>query len=224
MASRVPALTTKELSLETGPDFARLFSQKNGWNHCWCMHFHQPRSLPEDQRLASRAKRAMRNRRQKKELVERGGSHGVLVYAKGEPVGWCQCGLREELPRIDNSRPYRGLAPEGTEKLWRITCFVVAKQYRRRGVASSALRAALQATWSRPGSTRCSTQVLVRKSNRSPSREPEAYCPTRRGTTSTAALVSAAAFLRVPLLPAPSRYFSRTTTSFFNSSAPSGCW
>jgi hypothetical protein len=57
-----------------------------------------------------------------------------------------------------------------------------------------------------------------------PGRYPEAYCPTRRGTTSTAALVSAAAFLRVPLLPAPSRYFSRTTTSFFNSSAPSGCW
>src|SRR6266436_3427251 len=151
MASRVPAFTTKELSMETWPDFARLFSQKNGWDHCWCMHFHRPRSLPKDQRLASRAKRAVRNRRQNQELVERGRSHGVLVYANGEPVGWCQCGLGEELPRIDNRRKYRGLAPEGTERLWRITCFVVARQYRRRGVASTALRAALQAIKSQGG-------------------------------------------------------------------------
>ncbi len=26
---------------------------------------------------------------------------GVLVYAKGEPIGWCQYGTREELPRVD---------------------------------------------------------------------------------------------------------------------------
>jgi len=30
----------------------------------------------------------VRNRRQKKELVEHGLAHGILVYAKGEHVGW----------------------------------------------------------------------------------------------------------------------------------------
>ncbi|MFL6350541.1 MAG: GNAT family N-acetyltransferase [Bryobacteraceae bacterium] len=88
----------------------------------------------------------MRNRREKKDLVERGCSHGVLVYAQGEPVGWCQYGPKEELPRITNSRKYRGLATESnSERVWRITCFVVDKKYRRRGVATAALKAALKA-------------------------------------------------------------------------------
>ncbi len=111
------------------------------------MHHHtQSYSLPENKRLRTRAERAVRNRREKRELVDKGYSHGILVYANGEPVGWCQYGPKEELPRIDNSQKYRKLALEdGKDKLWRITCFVVDKKYRRRGVASAALRAALEA-------------------------------------------------------------------------------
>jgi GNAT superfamily N-acetyltransferase len=146
------AYTTKELSSKTWPDFEKLFSQKNGWDFCWCMHFHRPRSLPKNKRLRTRAERGVRNRREKRELVERGRSHGILVYAKREPVGWCQYGPREELPRIDNSRNYRGLAPEsGKEKVWRITCFVVDKKHRKRGIASAALKATLTAIRSKGG-------------------------------------------------------------------------
>ncbi len=152
MASQVPAYTTKELSKKTWPDFERLFSQKNGWDFCWCMHFHRPRSLPKSQSLHSRAERGVRNRREKRELVEKGCSHGILVYAKGEPIGWCQYGPKEELPRFDNSRNYRGLALErGKVNLWRITCFVVDKKYRKRGVASVALKAALEAIRNKGG-------------------------------------------------------------------------
>ena len=116
------------------------------------MHFHRPRSLPKNKRLRTRAERGVRNRREKRELVEKGCSHGILVYADGEPVGWCQYGPKEELPRIDNSLKYRDLAPEdGVERLWRITCFVVDNKYRRRGVASAALRAALEAIRNRGG-------------------------------------------------------------------------
>jgi len=94
--------------------------------------------------LQTRAAKSVRNRREKKNLVEEGLAHGILVYAHGEPVGWCQYGPREELPRIDNYRKYRELAPErGAERLWRITCFVVDKKVRRRGIARAALRAAL---------------------------------------------------------------------------------
>jgi GNAT superfamily N-acetyltransferase len=152
MASQLPAYTTKELSKKTWPDFERLFSQRNGWDFCWCMHFHRPRRLPKNKWLPTRSERGVRNRREKRELVERGNAHGILIYAKGEPVGWCQYGLREELPRIDNSRKYRGLIPEGaTERLWRITCFAVLKKYRKRGVASAALKAALEAIRSKGG-------------------------------------------------------------------------
>jgi GNAT superfamily N-acetyltransferase len=146
MASQALAYTTKELSTKTWPDFERLFSQKSGWDFCWCMHFHRPRGLPKNKWLPTRAERGVRNRREKRELVERGCAHGILVYSEGEPVGWCQYGPQEELPRIDNSRKYRELVPEGSpERLWRITCFAVLKKNRRRGVATAALKAALEA-------------------------------------------------------------------------------
>jgi GNAT superfamily N-acetyltransferase len=152
MASQTPARATKELSKKTWPDFVRLFSQKNGWDHCWCVHFQRPCSVPKSEWLPTRAERAVRNRRVRRKLLESGRSHGILVYEKGEPVGWCQYGPREEFPRIDNGRNYRGLAPEGgAEKLWRITCFVVDRKYRRRGIAGTALKAALEAIKKRGG-------------------------------------------------------------------------
>jgi GNAT superfamily N-acetyltransferase len=151
MSPQEPSYTTKELSKRTWPDFAKLFSRGNGWGFCWCMHFHRPCGLPKSQWLRTRAERGVRNQREKLELVERGCAHGILVYANGEPVGWCQYGLREELPRIDNSRKYRGLAPKGTETLWRITCFAVLKPYRKRAVASAALNAALEAIRNKGG-------------------------------------------------------------------------
>lgn len=126
MPSPLPTYTTKELSKKTWPDFVRLFSQGSGWDFCQCMHFQRPRSLPKEQWLRTRAERGVRNRRQKRALVEQGRAHGILVYANGEPVGWCQYGPREELPRIDNKRIYQGLAPKGPERLWRITCFAKA--------------------------------------------------------------------------------------------------
>lgn len=116
------------------------------------MHHHGPHSLPKNKQPQSRAERSARNRRKKRELVEKGCAHGILVYAKGEPVGWCQYGRRDELPRIDNSPKYRKLALEnGKDKLWRITCFVVDKNYRRRGVASATLEATLEAIGNKGG-------------------------------------------------------------------------
>jgi GNAT superfamily N-acetyltransferase len=142
--------STKELSKRTWPDFEKLFLKQgvvgDGW-WCWCT-YHQVSSysLPENQQPGTRAERAVRNHRQKEELVVKGCAHGTLVYSKGEPVGWCQYGRREELPRVDNTQNYRRLSLEdGKERLWRITCFVVDKQHRRHGVATVALKASLEA-------------------------------------------------------------------------------
>ena len=154
MASQVSGYTTGELSKKTWHDFERLFETHPapGAYPCLCMYNHRPGSLPESQKLLSSVKRAARNRQQKRELVENGCSHGILVYTNGEPVGWCQYGSQEELPRIDNNPRYRKLAPAGDRnRLWRITCFVVAKKYRQRGVASAALKAALKAIRNKGG-------------------------------------------------------------------------
>jgi ribosomal protein S18 acetylase RimI-like enzyme len=142
--------STKELSGTTWADFERLFVKQgvvgDGW-WCWCTHHHvSSYSLPENKQPRTRAERAVRNRRHKAELVMNGRAHGILVYSKGEAVGWCQYGPGEELPRVDNTIKYRKLALEGgKDQLWRITCFVVDERYRHKGVASAALRAALEA-------------------------------------------------------------------------------
>ena len=102
--------------------------------------------MPENKQPRTRAERADRNHRKKRSFVQNGCAHGTLVYSDEEPVGWCQYGSREELPRVDHSRSYQKLGFARTnERFWRITCFVVDKKHRGRGVASLGLKAALEA-------------------------------------------------------------------------------
>lgn len=161
--SRALEYSTKELTNDTLPDFERLFEKHlaPGAFMCWCMYHQRARPLDAGSQLPSRVKEAARNRHQKRELVEKGRSHGILVYSKGEPVGWCQYGSREELPRIDSNPGYRRLASESDMKrLWRITCFTVDKKYRRQGVASVALKAALESIRNKGGVSLKPTQSL----------------------------------------------------------------
>jgi len=147
-------LSTKELRDDTLPDFEKLLESHPapGAYSCWCMYNHRSRPPNQSKEPHSRAKENAENQRQKKELVKKGQSHGMLVYADGGPVGWCQYGPEEELPRIENNPSYRKLPPQNREeKLWRITCFVVNKKYRRDGVARTALKAALTAIASEGG-------------------------------------------------------------------------
>ena len=85
------------------------------------------------------------NKRDKKALVRKGKSHAILVFARERPVGWCQYGPKEELPRIDAGRGYRKIGPpETSERVWRITCFFVDREFRGKGVSKIALKAALE--------------------------------------------------------------------------------
>ncbi len=91
------------------------------------------------------ADRARINKRDKETLVRQDRSHAILLYDDKTPVGWCQYGTRDELPRIDAGRNYRKVRPlVGAKKLWRITCFFVDKDYRGKGVSKVALHAALE--------------------------------------------------------------------------------
>jgi GNAT superfamily N-acetyltransferase len=130
------------------------------------MYFHRqgPRPKNETEQLTAK-ERNEKNFQDQRKLVERGRSHGILVYSDGQPIGWCQYGLKEELPRIDHGLKYRKISlNSGGRKVWRITCFCVDKKYRNRGVASAALHAAISSIRKKGGG-------LV-----------EAYPTTRKGT------------------------------------------
>ena len=103
-------------------------------------------------RFPTRKDQQRQNHREKKKLVGQGQSHGILVYADGDPVGWCQYGHRDEIPLAEartSRRWLRNIADSPAD--WRITCFVVDKRYPGRGVAATALRAALDAIESKGG-------------------------------------------------------------------------
>src|SRR5881397_2750470 len=96
--------TVRELSLRTFPDFETLAIKQGG---CWCM-FYQ-RSKPVGRGTTSDQWKRI-NRRDKRTFVRQGRSHAILVYDGRTPVGWCQYGGQEELPRIDARRTYRKVA------------------------------------------------------------------------------------------------------------------
>jgi len=145
---------TKELSRRTWPDFERLFKKPGEWGACWCIYYQRPGPLPKSETAGlTLARKAARNRRDKKELVDKGCSHGMLVYVETEPVGWCQYGPKDELPRIDAGRKYRKLGFGAEKRLWRITCFCVDRKYRNQAVASAGLAAALESIRRKGGGT-----------------------------------------------------------------------
>lgn len=138
--------STKELSAKTWPDFVKLFKKPGEWDRCQCAYYHRTHPLPRREwEGLSKQQITERNRTEKRNLVNQGRSHGILVYAGGEPVGWCQYGPKEELPRIDATRRYKALAfGNQGRRLWRVTCFCVDRKHRNQGVAGIGLSAALK--------------------------------------------------------------------------------
>lgn len=106
------------------------------------MYYQRPKPIGKG--LSIYEKKNM-NRKDERGLVRQGRSHAILVYSGKKPVGWCQYGTKDELPRIDAGRNYKKLESSAeNEKLWRITCFFVDKDHRGKGVAKLALHAALE--------------------------------------------------------------------------------
>ena len=117
--------STKQLDETTFEDFARAVEKNHIWGGCWCLGFHGNE----------------RTRVEKERRVIAGTTHATLVYDLDNVVGWCQFGRTSELPRIKHLKQYQSKV--STLPDWRITCFVVDRDYRRKGVAGLALQASL---------------------------------------------------------------------------------
>lgn len=125
--------TTRPLTSQTWDDFAALVESHSGvWGGCWCMGFHPGgfTGTPQGNRAA------------KQELVERGSVRQVLVYDDDRCVGWCQFGTPTQLPRITNQRAYDAEAQDLPD--WRIGCIFTSSKDRGKGIAATAVQAALE--------------------------------------------------------------------------------
>ena len=138
--------STRELSVDTLGDFSKLAASQGG---CWCMYYSRAGPL----KRATTKAWAQANRRDKAARVKAGTTHAIIVYEGDTPVGWCQYGLAQELPRIDAGRNYKRGAPLVEGPLWRVTCFFVDRKYRGRGVSKAGLKAALASIAAQGGGT-----------------------------------------------------------------------
>jgi GNAT superfamily N-acetyltransferase len=127
-------LTIRPLTPDLWPALEDLFGENGAVGGCWCMYWRVGRAYRERPQQENRA--AFR------EVVERGPPPGLLAFDGDMAVGWCQLTPRDALPWLD--RTWR-LKRVDDVPVWSLSCFYIRKGYRRRGVASALIAAAVKA-------------------------------------------------------------------------------
>jgi uncharacterized protein YndB with AHSA1/START domain/GNAT superfamily N-acetyltransferase len=125
-------LSFHPLTRDRWSDLEALFGPRGACGGCWCMSW---RLAPLDYVRG----KGDGNRRALRALVTKGEPTGILAYRGAEPVGWCAVAPREATPRLERSKV---LARLDDAPVWSVTCFFVARPYRKLGVTVALLRAA----------------------------------------------------------------------------------
>src|SRR5215216_5520387 len=126
-------LIVRELTPDLWPALEDLFGAKGACNGCWCMYW----------RIGSeyRKRPHSANKTAFRKVVKNGPPPGLLAFDDDTAVGWCQLTPRTALPWLERSRT---LGPVDEVPVWAISCFYIRKGYRRRGVTSALIAAALE--------------------------------------------------------------------------------
>lgn len=127
-------LSIRPLTPDRWPALEDLFGESGASNGCWCMYGRIGRAYRERPRE--------RNRAEFREVVKRGPPPGLVAFDGDLPVGWCQLTPRGSLPWLD--RTWR-LKPVDDVPVWSLSCLYVRKGYRRRGITTALIAAALRA-------------------------------------------------------------------------------
>lgn len=133
-------MTRVTQSLKTFPatpsrwaDVERLFGERGACGGCWCMFWRKSRKQYE-------ADKGSKNKNEFKRIVSAGLKPGIIAYLGKEPVGWCAVAPRREYVALERSRI---LKPVDDQPVWSVSCLFVRKDFRRQGVASTLLSAAV---------------------------------------------------------------------------------
>ena len=128
------SLSVRPLTQKLWTDFEELFGPHGACGGCWCM-FWKLRGKAFEEAAGEDA------RQMQKTIVDSGEVPGLIAYAKGMPVGWIAVEPRSAYPKLAYSR---ALKPVDDQPVWSVTCFFVAKGYRRKGVTVELLKAAVE--------------------------------------------------------------------------------
>lgn len=128
------ALKIHPLTPDRWDDFEKLFGKNGACAGCWCMWWRLPRSQWQEQK-------GQGNRRAFRQVVKSGKTPGVLAYVEGEPAGWCAVAPRKDYAGLARSRV---LQPVDEQPVWSVTCFFVARGFRRSGMSVHLLEGAAE--------------------------------------------------------------------------------
>lgn len=104
------------------------------WQSCYCHFNHAPHDEKD-----WKERNADENRAAISDRIARGLMSGYLAYADGKPVGWCNASARSTITTLDGSPLITS-----AEKTGCIVCFIIAKPFRRLGIARLLLDAACE--------------------------------------------------------------------------------
>jgi GNAT superfamily N-acetyltransferase len=127
-------LSFKPIKRNLWTDFEELFGPNGACAGCWCMHWKLRGKAYEEAR-------GLETRQMHKSIVDSGVATGLLAYLHGEVVGWIAIEPREVYEKLAHSRT---LKPVDDQPVWSVTCFFVAKRFRRNGITVHLLRAAVE--------------------------------------------------------------------------------
>jgi GNAT superfamily N-acetyltransferase len=131
--AKLKALMIRPLTPSRWKDLELLFGRRGACGGCWCMWWRLKRS----QFVAQKGEG---NRRAFRRIVESGEIPGLLAYLDKEPIAWCALSPREKLPVLKRSRI---LQPVDAQSVWSVVCFFVSKEFRRQGITTELLKAAV---------------------------------------------------------------------------------
>jgi GNAT superfamily N-acetyltransferase len=131
--SKKMSLKIRPLTPDLWPALTDLFGEIGACNGCWCMYWRIGNAYRKESPSANKA--AFRK------VVKLGPPPGLLAFDDDLPVGWCQLTPRNSLPWLD--RTWR-LKRVDELPVWSISCFYVRRGYRRRGITSALISAALR--------------------------------------------------------------------------------
>jgi GNAT superfamily N-acetyltransferase len=128
------ALAFHPLTPDRWHDLATLFGPRGACGGCWCMWWKTPRSEWDRQKGG-------RNRAAFRRIILSGGEPGILAYDGAQPVAWCAVEPRENYPVLNRSRV---LGAVDDKPVWSIACLFVLRGYRRKGLSTRLIRAAVK--------------------------------------------------------------------------------
>lgn len=108
------------------------------WGGCYCSFYDDPRTENEINALPDKRSK---NRAAREKTIETGNASGLLAYARGKVIGWCNVAPRGSYV---NPRYLEQAMLNANERVGSITCFVVSSQHRKSGVAWKLLRSACE--------------------------------------------------------------------------------